>query len=246
MAKDSLSPPGSFRGKSSAKTRKARKSVKRSGSKRSSRKSSKRTMGRRFGAIKGDLMKYGVFVGQVAGASALASAASGYLGDKMQIGTEKYSVDARLLAAAAVVANEQLGLVSLGSWKAPVQNMTAGVLSSWLNEKAFAFGAEKAVPAAIPAAAPAEGMVIGNVYGDEVGLFKRNPEKVEQRLERKLLKLKSKASKKGVDWQDVAEEAREDRQQARRRVIRRAPPVAVLPPPRRRLGFNWFRRARAI
>lgn len=205
-----LPPPESVAAaaKSKPKTRRRKAASKRrsSGVKAASakpaskKKSSKRRKGHsrprasRFAHIKGDMASLGIFMGQVAGASAIASAASGYLGPSIAIQKLGPVGDARILADAAGAAAIAYG--KLGSWAPMVTNVTTGVLTSWMNEKAFAFGAKRSAPAPAPVAAPTEGLVVGNIYGDGVG-------NAEKRLEKKLSRLKAKADKKGIEWSDV-------------------------------------------
>lgn len=199
MAKGALSPPS--KAGSRAKTRKASKrrsgrkgGARKGAARKGTRRKSARRSGARFGAIKSDLVKLGIFVGQVSGTSAIASAAAGYVGpEKVKLFGK---VDARLVAAGVGAVAKLWG--KLGSWDGFVTNATTGVLTSWLNEESYQYGAKMAAPAAAPAAAadvPAGGMVVGNIY-DGVG-------DAEKRLERKLARLHRKADKKGVEWKDV-------------------------------------------
>lgn len=165
---------------------------------RKGKRAKRSALGARLSAAKGSLLAMGVFVGEVAGSSAVASAAKGYLGDRMELWKGQPLSDARLVAAAVGVGLKAMG--KTGGYDTHITNVTTGILSSWLSERAFDFGARKAAEGAPAAEAPAGGLaVIGNVY-DEAGLFGSSPEK---RLERKLAKLKKKADKKGVDWSEV-------------------------------------------
>lgn len=222
-------------------------SVGKSGGKKSSRKGRKggrkgrRALKSRLGKVASDLQSMGLFVGAVGGSAAVASAAKGYLGEKMDI---MGKVDGRLALGAAGAALKLSG--KAGAWDGVVTNVTTGILTSWLSEKGFEFGARRAAAAApaIPAAAAdgSSGVVIGNIYGGtEVGLFGSNPEK---RLEKKLAKLKAKAEKKGIEWSDVANEGEDDEgpRGGAVRVVRRGP-VVVRPAPiaRPRVVRPWFR-----
>lgn len=194
----------------------------------------------RLGKVKSDLASLGVFWGQVAGSAALASTAKGYFGDKMDI---MGKVDGRLAAGAAGVLLKLSG--KAGQWDQVVTNVTTGVLTSWLAEKGFEYGQNKAMGGAAPAPAveaETKGIVIGNV--NEVGLFGS----AEKRLEKKLTKLKAKASKKGIEWSDIQNEGEDDEPRGGgARIVRRGPVVIA---PRRRVAPRpWFRvapRRRAV
>lgn len=192
MPKDALSPPES----AGAKTKAAKKGRKPKGA----RKASTASTGTRLAAVKNDMVKLGLFTGSVAVPSALASAASGYFGDRIKLGGK---LDARLVAVAAGLAYKQFGKPS-AKVSEMVTAASVGVLSSWLNERSFAFGAARSVPAEpVQATIPGtttQGIVIGNVH-DSVG-------DAEKRLAKKLARIRRKADKKDVDWHDVADKGR--------------------------------------
>lgn len=160
----------------------------------------------RLGKVKTDLIALGTFWGQVAGSAAVASTASGMLGNKIKLMAKADGtggLDARLALGAIGTGLKLSG--KTGQWDSVVMNVTTGVLTSWLTEKSFAYGAELKQPAAAPAVTdPAplkggvdgtEGVVVGNIYGTEVGLFGSKEKRLErkaERLEKKLKKVKAK------------------------------------------------------
>lgn len=158
----------------------------------------------RLGKVKTDLIALGTFWGQVAGSAAVASTASGMLGNKIKLMAKEDGtggLDARLALGAIGTGLKLSG--KTGQWDSVVMNVTTGVLTSWLTEKSFAYGVEMKQPAATPAAPAAssgdvdgtEGVVVGNIYGTEVGLFgskEKRLERKEKRLEKKLAKVKAK------------------------------------------------------
>lgn len=201
---------------------------KRKGGKRGSGKLSRarRSLAKRFAAFKAhDLGKLAIFGAEVGGASALASAAKAYFGEKIYLWDK---VDARLLAGAAALGVGQFGIPGVmkrPSFGGDLVNVGVGTLLSWLNDHAYEAGAalkpvDTAATAAPPAAeitdaAPAQGLVhVGNL-ADQVGMSERRKERIERRLERKLGKLRKTADKADIDWKDVASEVREQYAPAR-------------------------------
>lgn len=204
-----LRPPGT---KSTAKTVKSRRKSRKGGKARKGGRRRARRMGMSAGSLSGrfaaaadrtkQLTDLAVFGGEVGGATWVSSLASGYLGDKINLGEK---VDGRLVASAAAL--------GWGAWdpKKPnhhAVNIGLGILGSWLAERGMAYGArmaqdtEKPAETATTAEQPAGGgMVIGNLY-DGVG-------GKEERLGRKLARLQHKAEKKGVEWKEVREAAQE-------------------------------------
>lgn len=155
----------------------------------------------RLGKVKTDLIALGTFWGQVAGSAAVASTASGMLGNKIKLMAKDDGtggLDARLALGAIGTGLKLSG--KTGQWDSVVMNVTTGVLTSWLTEKSFAYGAELKAPAPVTASVGGEvegtgGVVVGNIYGTEVGLFgskEKRLERKEKRLEKKLAKVKAK------------------------------------------------------
>lgn len=236
--------------RSSAKASAAKTSTSKASRKRSSRKG-RRSVTARMGKVKNDLQSLGVFWGQVAGSAAVASAAKGYLGDKINI---MGKVDGRLAVGAVLTALKLSGKAPSG-WDTIVTNVATGTLTSWLSDKAFEYGGRfnpAAVPEPAPAATKTEGMVIGNIYGNEAGAFWQSREK---RLERKLqkgqeliAKAKQRADRHDIDLDNLAKDRDDDDDDARGgavRIVRRAP-VVVAPPVRPIRRRVWFRGPRRV
>lgn len=208
-----LSPPKG----SGGRTRKGGKPRPSNGS----RGGSKKSLSGRFeaAATRADsLTGLAVFGAEVGGATLVASAASGYFGDKIKFGGEDapMQVDARALVG--------LGLVTAGAWdhKKPnnhMVNLGLGALLSLMSEVGEDMGAnarpvEEETPAGKTEAgtgsegragvSSSEGVVLGSV--DEAGAFWHRREK---RLAIKMAKLKKRAAKHGIGLSDIKEEAQD-------------------------------------
>lgn len=242
MAKSALAPPRDMKGRFLSGVRKAR-----SKARRATKSFIARSRGQKMANAKKDMLDLTTEVGKVAVPAAIASAASGYLGDKIKIAGK---VDARLAAAAGGAALTMFG-GNLGGYKGTIQSATVGVLASWLAEEAFGVGMDQKRTAAPAAAEVApipgtnvNGLMVGNVY-DGVG-------DAEKRLARKLARIKKRAVKRGVDWKDVRAQSKDiaeekgwdqpEPESPRPVVIKQ-----VAPPARRRVALApaYFRRPAA-